>query len=83
MIRGETCLKRFIFVIFCRGPVRFHDPGVSQQASLYPLDDDITSKLSSIQLSSSDSKVSSQPPEVSPVSVTSDLAKLVIGRSAN
>jgi len=66
-----------------RGPVRFHDPGVSQQASLYPLDDDITSKLSSIQLSSSDSKVSSQPPEVSPVSVTSDLAKLVIGRSAN
>ena len=67
---------------FSRGPVRFHDPGVSQQASLYPLDDDITSKLSSIQLSSSESKISSQPQqEVSSVSVTSDLAKLVIGRS--
>jgi len=60
-----------------RGPVRFRDPGsVSQQSSLYPLDDDLTSKLSSIQLSS-DSKISSQNPEGSSASsVASDLSNL-------
>ena len=65
-----------------RGPVRFRDPGsVSQQSSLYPLDDDLTSKLSSIQLSS-DSKISSQTPEVSSVSVTSDLSNLSLAGQA-
>ena len=65
-----------------RGPVRFRDPGlVSQQSSLYPLDDDLTSKLSSIQLSS-DSKLSSQPPEVNSATVTSDLSNLSLGSGA-
>ena len=65
-----------------RGPVRFLDPGlVSQQSSLYPLDDDLTSKLSSIQLSS-DSKLSSQPPEVNSATVTSDLSNLSLGSGA-
>jgi len=62
-----------------RGPVRFHDSDFSQQPSLYPLDDDLTSKLSSIQLSS-DTNISSQPLEANSVSVTSELSKLVITR---
>jgi len=64
-----------------RGPVRFHDAGQSsgedtsqksQGSSLYPLDDDLTSKLSSIQLSPE-----ARRPEDT---VTSDLSRLVITR---
>ena len=67
------------FTVYSRGPVRFHDSDFSQQPSLYPLDDDLTSKLSSIQLSS-DTNISSQPLEANSVSVTSELSKLVITR---
>ena len=61
--------------------MRFHDAGQSsredtsqksQGSSLYPLDDDLTSKLSSIQLSPE-----ARRPEDT---VTSDLSRLVITR---
>ena len=65
------------FIFRLRGPVRFHDAGQSSgedtsQKSLYPLDDDLTSKLSSIQLSPE-----ARRPEDT---VTSDLSRLVITR---
>ena len=69
------------FIFRLRGPVRFHDAGQSSGedtsqkspgSSLYPLDDDLTSKLSSIQLSPE-----ARRPEDT---VTSDLSRLVITR---
>ena len=49
-VRSAVC--SFQLVNF-RGPVRFHDPiyKSSDHSVLYPLDEDLTSKLSSIQLS--------------------------------
>ena len=45
--------SHIIYISPPRGPVRFHDPGYSssEHSVLYPLDEDLTNKLSSIQLS--------------------------------
>lgn len=67
-----------------RGPVRFHDPCSRQSSSptsmLYPLDEDITSKLSSIQLTTN-CNTTGQNGEEERGDVASDMSRLAITRS--
>ena len=73
--------QTFLIVSHFRGPVRFHDPGYSsaEHSVLYPLDEDLTNKLSSIQLSCEPHR-SSQEPNAD-AQMSSGLSRLEISKS--
>ena len=60
---ASSLSSQFIHFSHPRGPVRFHDPGYSsaEHSVLYPLDEDLTNKLSSIQLSCEPYRSSQEP----------------------